>query len=228
MRQRLFRRRLGIVTLAGIVAALAAGAIAYATSADSNVIQGCYDSGGNLKVVQALPCPKGYTPLAWSQTGPAGQAGPAGQPGPAGPPGAAGAPGPAGTSGAAHAYSATDSHVIDQCCGGYQAIVRLSGLPAGSYVVWVTAEDFSSALGVTDDIDAFCNFKTGSGQFLDPEGSDFKVGSLNSDYPPANITDAVSLPANGSLVLACNTFFDHEGKTEVSGTITAIKVDQLN
>ena len=31
------------------------------------VIQGCYDSGGNVKVVAALPCPKGYTALQWNQ-----------------------------------------------------------------------------------------------------------------------------------------------------------------
>ncbi|HXY17678.1 MAG TPA: hypothetical protein VEH79_05890 [Gaiellaceae bacterium] len=36
----------------------------------NGVIQGCYDSGGNLKVVASLPCPKRYTPLAWNQLGP--------------------------------------------------------------------------------------------------------------------------------------------------------------
>src|SRR5206468_1161609 len=32
-------------------------------------------SGGNLKVVAALPCPKGYTSLPWNQQGPKGQDG---------------------------------------------------------------------------------------------------------------------------------------------------------
>jgi len=44
--------------------------IAYATGGipgANGVIQGCYDNGGNLKVVASLPCPKGYTPLAWNQ-----------------------------------------------------------------------------------------------------------------------------------------------------------------
>jgi hypothetical protein len=44
----------------------------WATVGSGGVIQGCYDSGGNLKVVSALPCPKGYTPLQWNQQGPPG------------------------------------------------------------------------------------------------------------------------------------------------------------
>lgn len=36
----------------------------------NGVIQGCYDSGGNVKVVAALPCPKGYTAFSfYSQSG---------------------------------------------------------------------------------------------------------------------------------------------------------------
>ncbi len=54
------------------------------------VIQGCYDSGGNVKVVAALPCPKGYTALQWNQTGPTGGTGPTGASG------ATGATGPRG------------------------------------------------------------------------------------------------------------------------------------
>ena len=49
--------------------------VAYATGSipgAGGVIQGCYDGGGNLKVVAALPCPKGYTGLQWSQQGPPG------------------------------------------------------------------------------------------------------------------------------------------------------------
>ena len=82
MKREAVRKRIGIVTLAVVVAGLAAGAIAYATIPNANVIQGCYDSGGNVKVVQALPCPKGYTALAWNQIGPAGPAGAAGPSGP--------------------------------------------------------------------------------------------------------------------------------------------------
>jgi hypothetical protein len=71
--------------LTAVVSALAAsaiaGGIAWAAIPQGGVIQGCYDSGGNLKVVAALPCPKGYTALAWNQQGPKGEQG---APGPAG------------------------------------------------------------------------------------------------------------------------------------------------
>ena len=71
--------------LTAVVSALAAsaiaGGIAWAAIGDGGAIQGCYDSGGNLKVVSALPCPKGYTALAWNQQGPPGSQGVPGTPG---------------------------------------------------------------------------------------------------------------------------------------------------
>jgi hypothetical protein len=48
------------------------------------VIQGCYDSGGNVKVVEVLPCPRGYSALQWNQQGIQGIEGQQGPPGPAG------------------------------------------------------------------------------------------------------------------------------------------------
>lgn len=66
-------------------AAAVAGGVAWATIPDSSgVIQGCYDSGGNVKVVAALPCPRGYTPFQWNQQGPPGIPGGTGGTGPAG------------------------------------------------------------------------------------------------------------------------------------------------
>jgi hypothetical protein len=71
----------------------------------SGVISGCYDSGGNLKIVDSsAPCPKGYTALPWSQQGaqgPKGDTGPAGPAGPQGPKGYTGPQGPAGDAGPA-------------------------------------------------------------------------------------------------------------------------------
>ena len=93
MRRRRVHTRFRIVIPAVLVAGLAVGAIAYATIPNSNVIQGCYDSGGNVKVVQALPCPKGYTPLAWNQQGPPGINGSNGTPGAKGDKGDKGDPG---------------------------------------------------------------------------------------------------------------------------------------
>ena len=65
------------------------------------MIQGCYDSGGNVKVVNALPCPKGYMPLQWNAQGVKGDKGDTGAPGAPGAPGATGATGQTGAPGAA-------------------------------------------------------------------------------------------------------------------------------
>ena len=62
---------------AGVVCVLGVVGVGYAFGAipgAGGVIQGCYDSGGNLKVVNALPCPKNSTSLSWNQTGPTGPA----------------------------------------------------------------------------------------------------------------------------------------------------------
>ena len=75
--------------------AVALGGVAYATIPDSGgVIRGCYDGGGNLKVIdtgKGQSCAKGFTPLNWNQQGPKGDTG---AQGPAGPKGDAGATGP--------------------------------------------------------------------------------------------------------------------------------------
>lgn len=66
-----------VAAATGALAASAlAGGVAWATIPDSGgVIQGCYNNGGNLKVVSELPCPKGYTSLPWNQQGPKGDPG---------------------------------------------------------------------------------------------------------------------------------------------------------
>ncbi len=84
----------GLALLAG---GTAAGAAIAGPVGGDGTIHGCYDVGGNVKVIDAsATCPKGYTALNWSQTGPKG---PAGATGPAGPQGPAGAVGPQGAKG---------------------------------------------------------------------------------------------------------------------------------
>lgn len=60
-----------IAALVGAAVVLVlAGSVAWAAiPGSSGVIQGCYDSGGNVKVVEALPCPRSYTPFQWNQQG---------------------------------------------------------------------------------------------------------------------------------------------------------------
>jgi hypothetical protein len=84
-------RDLIAAVVGGAIAVVLAGGVAWAAiPGPGEVIQGCYDSGGNLKVVPALPCPKGYTPLQWNQQGPPGPPGSQGVPGTPGTPGADG------------------------------------------------------------------------------------------------------------------------------------------
>jgi hypothetical protein len=70
------KRDLVAVAAGALAASALAGGVAWAAIPDSDgVIQGCYNSGGNLKVVSELPCPKGWTSLPWNQQGPKGDPG---------------------------------------------------------------------------------------------------------------------------------------------------------
>ena len=92
-------RDLVAALVGGAVAIVLAAGVAWAAIGDGGVIQGCYDSGGNVKVVASLPCPKGYTPFQWNQQGPKGGPGPQGPPGANGQNGAPGEPGKDGADG---------------------------------------------------------------------------------------------------------------------------------
>jgi hypothetical protein len=64
------RRDIVAALMGGAVVLVLAGGVAWAAiPGPGGVIQGCYDSGGNVKVVEALPCPKSYTPFEWNQQG---------------------------------------------------------------------------------------------------------------------------------------------------------------
>lgn len=98
------RTRTGLLAAGAAVALTLGGGSALAATASipdaSGTIHGCYDGGGNVKVIDsAATCPKGYKALNWSQTGPAGAQGPQGTQGPQGPTGATGSTGAAGANG---------------------------------------------------------------------------------------------------------------------------------
>jgi Collagen triple helix repeat (20 copies) len=97
------RRKRLLITAAGALFAVAiAGGVAWASiPGDGGVIQGCYDSGGNVKVVPALPCPRGYTAFAWNQQGLKGADGASGKDGANGTNGIDGVDGRDGTNGLA-------------------------------------------------------------------------------------------------------------------------------
>jgi lamin tail-like protein/collagen triple helix repeat protein len=104
MKKRFSRRGVRLVTLVGVLLALAGG-VAYATIPGiDGVIHGCYaKSGGALRVIDGsvTGCKSGETSLDWNMRGPAGPQGAAGAVGPIGPAGPAGASGPAGPAGPA-------------------------------------------------------------------------------------------------------------------------------
>jgi hypothetical protein len=90
----------GAAALALVASGTAAGATLAGPVGGDGTIHGCYDSGGNVKVIDAsATCPKTYTSLNWSQTGPQGATGPQGPQGPQGPKGDTGATGPQGPQG---------------------------------------------------------------------------------------------------------------------------------
>jgi hypothetical protein len=94
------RRELLAAAAGAVVATALASGFAWGAIGDGGVIQGCYDAGGNLKVVATPACPKGYTLLPWNQQGPRGLEGPQGIQGPKGDPGEQGIPGAQGVQGA--------------------------------------------------------------------------------------------------------------------------------
>src|SRR5690242_8582077 len=123
------RGHLVAATLGAVLATVLAGGVAWAAIGDGGVIQGCYDAGGNVKVVSALPCPKGFTQFSWNQQG---IQGPQGIPGPKGDQGETGPQGPAGVDGRSFSGSFTS--------------------PNGEYSLSVTDAGITFAHGATNSI----------------------------------------------------------------------------
>lgn len=91
--------RKGALLAAAAVVAAITGGIAFGAIGDGGVIQGCHDRGGNVKVVNALPCPRGYEAFQWNVQGDKGDPGVKGDPGAPGPAGPQGEPGEKGEKG---------------------------------------------------------------------------------------------------------------------------------
>jgi hypothetical protein len=79
------RNKLAVVIATAIGACLALGGGGYALGATSSapaVVRACYLDRAPHTLVRDATCPKGYTALSWSVTGPAGKPGPRGARGP--------------------------------------------------------------------------------------------------------------------------------------------------
>src|SRR5262245_35923631 len=115
------KRDLVAALAGGAIVMVFAGGVAWAAiPGPSGVIQGCYDSGGNVKVVEALPCPRNYTPFQWNQRGPQGEPGS---------PGAPGAPGANGANGVSPSVT-TLAAGNPNCPAGGAAITDAAGSTA--------------------------------------------------------------------------------------------------
>ena len=137
------RSRVTLTVATAAITASLAGAVAYAAIPDANgQVHGCYTTSttllgpakGSLRVVDGGEhCRGGETPIAWSQTGPAG---PAGTQGASGATGAIGAPGPAGPQGQAGPQG-------DAGPQGQQGPAGSDGSP-----LWATVESYLQGSGV--------------------------------------------------------------------------------
>lgn len=120
---------------------------------DGTTIQGCYSTGGALKLLtpSSPTCPSGYTPINWSVTGPKGDKGDKGDPGTNGTNGLAGvsptvtAEGPGANCPAGGAAISGADNAIVYVCNGQDGQPGTNGEPfsgtftSGDYSISVTA-----------------------------------------------------------------------------------------
>jgi hypothetical protein len=234
------RGKLALTSLATVIAAALGTGIAVAAgvtlpfSGDGNTINGCYSSGGALKVdtPSAPTCPTGYTPITWNQTGPQGPQGPKGDTGATGPAGPAGPQGPQGNTGATGATGATgpagpagtSDVYITRCCHapgiaitGEGTDVLTLNVPAGNY--FIAAKIGLINTDSSDNSDGDCTLSTGDSEFAG-------MGTAGSDDQTENVKlqDAASFPSGGTITLHCA--LDHASGFDAS--LAAVKVTNLH
>jgi hypothetical protein len=136
--------------LLGASVGVAMGAI---PAAESGVFSACYDSGGNVKLIdnaKTATCPKGHTgPVTWNQIGPKGDKGDQGiqgiqgLPGTDGTNGTNGANGTNGTNGTSDVHQASSSSTdggplsVSMPAGSYLASAGTISLDCGGYNIFV-------------------------------------------------------------------------------------------
>jgi hypothetical protein len=198
--------------VAGVAVAAVVGGVAIAAgvtlpfSGDGNTINGCYSSGGNLKLrTPAEPtCPKGYIAIEWNAKGVAGAQGSTGPQGPTGSQGAQGTTGPQGPAGASEVYSRQSSHVVvaNSLDTPATEIGGLNNLPAGSYVFNTTISNKGLFAGSTfREFEPMTCRIVLNGTYATPS-----VSETNVRVPLfADVTDVVALtvPDNSLFTVEC-------------------------
>jgi hypothetical protein len=228
MKRYLRRRPLQLGVIAIAVLALGSG-IAYAAIPGSGgVYTACMlKHVGTLRLIDtSLPssnpmshCSTTFeTQVSWNQTGQQGQQGPQGPKGDIGP------QGPAGADGLSHAdYDANTLTVND---GFKQRVVGLSGLPAGTYLVWATVRSVSGS------DTAFCQLDNNSSAL---DNSSAPISSADSasrieESKATSFTGVVTIA--GADVVGVNCISEAGAVTQnestIAAAITAVKLDSLN
>ena len=212
-----------IFSLLGATAGIAAASgVSLPFSSDGTTINGCYSTGGQLKVLtpKQTTCPAGMTPIQWNVTGPAGAQGPAGPvgptgatgpqgpvgpvgpAGPTGPTGATGPQGPAGTNVAAGQTCPSGEYVTGFDLTGNIVCASLPGpaCPANSTLTF----------SVTSSPTATLEYWTGGSQTLSLSGNPNCSVTVEN---PSGVINGV--PAtNGWVITSWNGFTSATGVVE--------------
>ena len=175
------RRTPTLVGLSLLAVGVVGGLVYAAIPGTNGVIQGCYDGGGNVKVVDALPCPKGYTALQWNAQGVKGDKGDTGATGATGAPGATGATGATGAAGAAgvtmFASHQPASVGINSDIQYHEVLGLALNIPAGGYSI-IVAGNFDGPNNDAGEMD--CVLVDGAGTTL-AFGAAFGDGTAHPD-----------------------------------------------
>ena len=214
------RKKLTIV-LAGAVAALAVGSLAFAAIPDVNgVIHGCYDKQSGLMRVtdtdtnKPKACTTSESALDWNKqgvqgiqgvpgpqgsVGPVGPAGPQGPTGPAGPKGDKGDqgdPGPAGPATLPTAYIKRVNNAVFVPQDSMATVAQL-WVPAGKYAVSVTGVGVNSAQYLYVECALYQgNTKIWGNQFYAP----------GDEQESFSVSELANVGAASSISFACEGF----------------------
>lgn len=201
---------LGAIIATGGVAVAAGVALPF--SGDGNTINGCYSSGGALKVLTpgAPSCPAGYAPITWNRTGPIGPKGDKGDPGLPGIQGIQGVPGTNGTNGTNGTDATSDVH---QASNGPDAGPLSISLPAGSYLVVGNAGVYNQDINSSQI--AVCSLQgTVVTAYVRLSSGDV------ADTANMPITGTVTLSSPGAITVNCGGF--HIGTTFMRMFVTKV------
>jgi Collagen triple helix repeat (20 copies) len=229
-------KKLGLLAAALVTAVALGTGIAVAAgvtlpfSGDGNTINGCYSSGGALKVLTPSEptCPSGYTSISWNQTGPQGPPGPTGPQGPAGPQGPqgdtgpTGPAGPAGPAGTSDAFIATNNGAVGIIDDEQRHELAHLDLPAGNYALTAKANMFDREHDNFYD----CFLSSPSGDLDQTAMATGVEENEYFDYGVITLAATVALSTAERITLACTAY--GPGAEAQDSKILAVKVTNLH